>query len=131
MGGRRSTQRKPMHTWGKHANSTQKGPSRDSNPEPTCSGVTVLTTTPPWSTVKSIVRKWIEYTTTHLPRKGRLPKLTDQARRALIQLSASRILEPFYVLGNSNYGLCLCSCAKGPWCICHHVTQGDYVMLCK
>jgi transposase len=34
----------------------------------------------PWSTIKSIIKKWKEYgTTTNLPRVGRPPKLTDQA----------------------------------------------------
>jgi transposase len=40
----------------------------------------------PRSTIKSIIKKWKEYgTTTNLPREGRPPKLTDQARRALIR----------------------------------------------
>ena len=40
----------------------------------------------PPSTIKSIIKKWKEYgTTTNLPREGRPPKLTDQARRALIR----------------------------------------------
>ena len=35
---------------------------------------------------KSIIKKWKEYgTTTNLPREGRPPKLTDQAKRALIR----------------------------------------------
>ena len=38
----------------------------------------------PRSTIKSIIKKLKEYgTTTNLPREGRPPKLTDQARRAL------------------------------------------------
>jgi transposase len=38
------------------------------------------------STINSIIKKWKEYgTTTSLPREGRPPKLTDQARRALNQ----------------------------------------------
>jgi hypothetical protein len=45
----------------------------------------------PQSTIKSIIRKWKEYdTTTNLPREGRSPKLTDQARRALIRESTRR-----------------------------------------
>ena len=45
----------------------------------------------PWSTIKSIIKKWKEYvTTTNLPRKGRPPKLTDQARRALIREATKR-----------------------------------------
>ena len=40
----------------------------------------------PRSTIKSIIKKLKEYgTTTNLPREGRPPKLTDQARRALIR----------------------------------------------
>ena len=40
----------------------------------------------PLNTIKSIINKWKEYgTTTNLPREGRPPKLTDQARRALIR----------------------------------------------
>jgi transposase len=40
----------------------------------------------PQSTIKSIIKKWKEYgTTTNLPREDRPPKLTDQARRALIR----------------------------------------------
>ena len=38
-----------MHTQGEHANSTQKGPSWESNLEPYCCEATVLTTTPPCS----------------------------------------------------------------------------------
>ena len=45
----------------------------------------------PRSTIKSIIKKWKEYgTTTNLPREGRPPKLTDQARRASIRESAKR-----------------------------------------
>ena len=36
----------------------------------------------PRSTIKAIIKKWKEYGTTNLPRGGRPPKLTDQARRA-------------------------------------------------
>jgi transposase len=40
----------------------------------------------PRSTIKSIIKTWKECgTTTNLPREGRPPKLTDQARRALIR----------------------------------------------
>ena len=40
----------------------------------------------PLSTIKSIIKEWKEYgTTANLPREGRPPKLTDQARRALIR----------------------------------------------
>ena len=39
----------------------------------------------PESTIKSIIKKFKEYGTTNLPREGRPPKLTDQARRALIR----------------------------------------------
>ena len=40
----------------------------------------------PLNTIKSIIKEWKEYgTTTILPREGRHPKLTDQARRALIR----------------------------------------------
>ena len=43
------------------------------------------------STIKSIFFKWKEYgTTANLPREGRPPKLTDQARRALIREAAKR-----------------------------------------
>ena len=42
------------------------------------------TLTIPRRTIKSIIKQWKEYgTTTNLPREGRPPKLTDQARRAL------------------------------------------------
>ena len=45
----------------------------------------------PRSTIKSIINKWKEYgTTTNLPREGRPPKLTDQARRALIRDATKR-----------------------------------------
>ena len=44
----------------------------------------------PQSTIKYIIKKWKEYgTTTNLPREGRPPKLTDQARRALNQRKQS------------------------------------------
>ena len=39
----------PMHTWGEHANSTQKGPSWELNLEPSRCEATVLNTTPPCS----------------------------------------------------------------------------------
>ena len=40
----------------------------------------------PQSTIKSIIKKLKEYgTTTNLPREGPPPKLTDQARRAVIR----------------------------------------------
>ncbi|MGH0116190.1 UNVERIFIED_CONTAM: hypothetical protein FKN15_000117 [Acipenser sinensis] len=40
----------------------------------------------PRSTIKAIIKKWKEYgTTTNLAREGRPPKLTDQARMALIR----------------------------------------------
>uniref|UniRef100_A0A8C8EJB1 Coatomer subunit zeta n=1 Tax=Oncorhynchus tshawytscha TaxID=74940 RepID=A0A8C8EJB1_ONCTS len=45
----------------------------------------------PQSTIKSIIKKWKEYgTTTNLPREGRPPKLTDQARRGLIRRATKR-----------------------------------------
>jgi transposase len=45
----------------------------------------------PQSTIKSIINKWKEYgTTTNLPREGSPPKLTDQARRALIREATKR-----------------------------------------
>ena len=45
----------------------------------------------PRSTIKSMIKKWKEYgTTTNLPREGRPPKLTDQARRALIREATKR-----------------------------------------
>uniref|UniRef100_A0AAZ3PU73 Sleeping Beauty transposase HTH domain-containing protein n=1 Tax=Oncorhynchus tshawytscha TaxID=74940 RepID=A0AAZ3PU73_ONCTS len=45
----------------------------------------------PQSTIKSIIKKWKEYgTTTNLPREGRPPKLTYQARRALIREETKR-----------------------------------------
>ena len=43
------------------------------------------------STVQSIIRKWKAYgTTANLPRHGRPPKLTGQARRAFIREAAKR-----------------------------------------
>jgi transposase len=49
------------------------------------------TLTIPQSTIKSIIKKWKEYgTTTNLPREDRPPKLTDQARRALIRGATKR-----------------------------------------
>ena len=45
----RSTRREPTHTWGEHANSTQKGPSQKLNLEPSRCEAMVLTTTPPCS----------------------------------------------------------------------------------
>jgi transposase len=45
----------------------------------------------PRNTIKSIIKKWKEYgTTTNLPREGCPPKLTDQARRALIREATKR-----------------------------------------
>ncbi|MGH0162753.1 UNVERIFIED_CONTAM: hypothetical protein FKN15_064569 [Acipenser sinensis] len=45
----------------------------------------------PWSTVKSIIKKWKEYgTTATLPREGRPPKLSDQVRRALVREATKR-----------------------------------------
>jgi transposase len=45
----------------------------------------------PQSTIKSIINKWKEYgTTTNLLREGRPPKLTEQARRALIREATKR-----------------------------------------
>lgn len=41
------TQRKSMWSRGEHASSTHKGPGQDSNPQPSCCKVTVLTTAPP------------------------------------------------------------------------------------
>ena len=41
--------RENPHMHREHANSTQKGPSRDSDQEPFCFDLTVLTITPPWS----------------------------------------------------------------------------------
>jgi len=46
VGGSWSTRREPTQTRGEHANSTQKGPRRGSNPEPSRCEATVLTTTP-------------------------------------------------------------------------------------
>ncbi len=47
--GNRSTQRKPMQTWGEHANSTQKGILAQPGHEPgTCCEETVLPTDPPY-----------------------------------------------------------------------------------
>jgi len=51
-GGR--TWREPTHTQGEHANSTQKGPSRELNLEPSCCEATLLTTTPPCSPPQGI-----------------------------------------------------------------------------
>ena len=45
----------------------------------------------PQSSIESIIKKWKEYgTTTNLPREGRPPKLTDQARRVLIREATKR-----------------------------------------
>ena len=45
----------------------------------------------PQSTIKSIINKWKEYgTTANLPREGRPPKLTDQAKRVLIREATKR-----------------------------------------
>ena len=45
----------------------------------------------PRSTIKFILKILKEYgTTTNLPREGRPPKLTDQARRALIREATKR-----------------------------------------
>ena len=42
VGGSRCTQREePTHTWAEHANSTQKGPSRDPNQKPSYCEATV------------------------------------------------------------------------------------------
>ena len=45
----------------------------------------------PRSTIKSIIKKWKEYgNTTNLPREDHPPKLTDQARRALVSEATKR-----------------------------------------
>ena len=45
----------------------------------------------PQSTFKSVINKWKEYgTTTNLPREGRPPKITDQAKRAFIREATKR-----------------------------------------
>ena len=45
----------------------------------------------PWSTVKTIIKKWKAYGTTKtLPRSGRPSKLDDQARRRLIREATKR-----------------------------------------
>ena len=45
----------------------------------------------PQNTIKSIIKKFKHYrTTTNLPREGHPPKLTDQARRALIKEATKR-----------------------------------------
>ena len=45
----------------------------------------------PLRTIKSIIKEWKEYgTTTNLSREGRPPKLTDQARKALISDATNR-----------------------------------------
>ena len=45
----------------------------------------------PWSTVKTISKKWKAYgTTKNLPRSGRPSKLDDQARRRLIRKATKR-----------------------------------------
>ena len=45
----------------------------------------------PWSTVKTIIKKWKTYGTTKtLPRSGRPSKLDNQARRRLIRESTKR-----------------------------------------
>ena len=64
----------------------------------------------PWSTIKSIIKKWKEYgTTTNLPREGRPPKLSYQARRALIREATKR---PKITLKE------LQSSTVGDWSIC-------------
>jgi hypothetical protein len=45
----------------------------------------------PLSTIKSLIKHVKEFgTTTNLPREGQPPKLTDQARRALIREATKR-----------------------------------------
>ena len=45
----------------------------------------------PWSTVKTIIKKWKVYGTTKtLPRSGHLTKIDDQARRRLIRETTKR-----------------------------------------
>ena len=45
----------------------------------------------PWSTVKTIIKKWKVYGPTKiLPRSGRSSKLDDQARRRLISEATKR-----------------------------------------
>ena len=45
----------------------------------------------PWSTVKSIIKKWKVYgTTQNLLRAGRPPKLSSQVRRALVREASKR-----------------------------------------
>ena len=48
----------------------------------------------PWSTVKTVIKKWKVYDTTKtLPRSGRPSKLDDQARRILIGKATKRPME--------------------------------------
>ena len=50
----------------------------------------------PWSTVKTMIKKWKAYGTTKtLPRSGRLSKLDDQARRRLIREATKRPMATF------------------------------------
>jgi len=54
-------QREPTHTQEEHANSTQKGPSQDSNLEPSSCEAVVLTTTPLCSPVHPEHRNIVSY----------------------------------------------------------------------
>ena len=68
----------------------------------------------PRSTIKSIIKKWKKYgTTTNLPREGHPPKLTAQARRALIR-EATKI--PKITLKDNPEGAA--KLHSGDWSIC-------------
>ena len=61
----------------------------------------------PRSTIKSIIKKWKEYgTTPNLPREGHLPKLTDQARRALIREATTRPKKTLKELHSGAWSIC-------------------------
>ena len=65
----------------------------------------------PWSTVKTITKKWKVYGTIKtLPRSGRPSKLDDQARRRLIRghQEANGNFERATYLNGKDWSLCAC-----------------------
>ena len=76
VGGSRSTRREPAHVLEEHANSTQQGPSHDSNQKSSCCEATALTNTPAltfYCFVKNICSSWIWWQQPETKRLGHQP----------------------------------------------------------
>jgi transposase len=72
----------------------------------------------PQTTINSIIKKWKEYgTTTNLTREGHPPKLTDQARRALIREATETKDNPEGAakLHSGDWSICPCSHFNKPY----------------